>query len=160
MGSIAKCDDDTELTCCARWTPILFLVMGYCTALCMCYLIIKAYTASAEAQDLLKAMFAPCFLTGLCFAFLAGLIAIMHLARRQTGTEKLRFIRYAGFVAIALLIVRFVDMITRDFTNIPHPLAAKLPPGMVQPTSLPGMQWQAQLTAVTIRWKVGSYCTL
>merc|ERR1711964_458761 len=119
-------------------------------ALALIRMIYKAYTVPEEAQELVRAMWAPSLLTGLCFLFVAGLIAIMHLARRQTGTEKLRFIRHAGFVAIALLLVFFVDMNSRDFTNIPNPLVAKLPPVMV--VSPLGMalekRWQAQLTEI------------
>merc|ERR1711964_125194 len=156
--SIAKCDDDTELTCCARWTPILALVVVCNSTLALIRMIYKAYTVPAEAQDLPRAMWGPSLLTGLCFLFVAGLIAIMFLAHRQTGTEKLRFIRHAGFVAIALLLVFFVDMNSRELTNFPHP-AAKL--GMeIQPTSLLGMRWQAQLDNIAFMWKVSSYCIL
>merc|ERR1711964_457246 len=76
-----------------------------------------------EEAVILKAMWAPNLLTGLWFLVLAGLIALMHLAYRQTGENKLRLIRYAGFVAITLILVHFFDMFSRDFTNIPHSAA-------------------------------------
>merc|ERR1711964_76843 len=90
---------------------------GYLTAVGMCCMIIMCYTASAEESVILKAMWAPKILTGLWFLVLAGLIALMHLARRQTGEDKLRLIRYAGFVAIGLILVRFFDMNSRDFST-------------------------------------------
>merc|ERR1711964_63572 len=157
-------ENNGEITCCVRWTPILVLVLSYVTAALMYYLSMTCYT-TIDPENINH------LLTGLWFLVLAGFIILLQNAccACRTVTGKLRLIRYAGFVAVILILVRFIDMYSRDIQNIPYPGAdeilklkqAKSPRNMLLPRLQTNeMLWEDEMTSINAMWKVVAYCTL
>merc|ERR1711964_247395 len=117
-------ENNGEITCCVRWTPILVLVLSYVTAALMYYLSMKCYTTidpeniNHKAYDVLSVllsipmwrsilitMWEPNLLTGLWFLVLAGFILLLQNAccACRTGTGKLR-------LSVILVEFRLIDV--------------------------------------------------
>merc|ERR1712098_60419 len=92
-------------SCCARWTPILWLVGLSITAILLVFSIPQAF---GKADDLASAATKVTAQDTLSLVLVLPAMYFLYKACSLTGLERLEQIKYAGFVSAAVSAVRVI----------------------------------------------------